>query len=62
MDIEIVNGTPNGSLEVEHLGEKLEDAVKLNDTETLTSVHGINEEAALPPKCHPTSKSMVGVS
>lgn len=62
MDTEIVDGTPNGSLEVEDLGEKLEAAVKLNDAETSISVHGINEEAGLPPKCHSTSKSVVGVS
>ncbi|KAH6761402.1 TPX2 protein for protein family [Perilla frutescens var. frutescens] len=51
-----VNGTPNGSREVEGLGENLEDAVKLNDSEAFSSVHGIAEEPALPPKCHSISK------
>lgn len=50
-----VNGTPNG-LEVEGLGENLEDAVKLSDGDTFSSVHGITEEPALPPKCHSISK------
>lgn len=35
-----VNGTPNGSCEIEGLGENLEDAVKLNDGEAFSSVRG----------------------
>ncbi|KAK6140709.1 hypothetical protein DH2020_025548 [Rehmannia glutinosa] len=50
-----INGTSNGSLEVEGLGENLEDAGNVNDHKTLGSTQEITEEPALPPESHSTS-------
>ncbi|KAG8381748.1 hypothetical protein BUALT_Bualt05G0004800 [Buddleja alternifolia] len=52
---ENVNGTSNGSLDIEGLSENLEDAVKLNDP-SLDSVKKATEEPALLPESHSTSK------
>lgn len=54
-----VNGAPNCNVVIEGLGESLEDAVKLNDDETLNSAPGITEKPALPPESHSTSKRRV---
>lgn len=57
-----VDGTSNGSMEIEGLSENLEDATKLNEHKTFVSGKGIAEEPALPPENHSTSKSKVGDS
>ncbi|KAL8496995.1 hypothetical protein ACS0TY_020613 [Phlomoides rotata] len=51
-----VNGAPNCNVVIEGLGESLEDAVKLNDDETLKSARVITEKTALPPEINSTSK------
>ncbi|KAL3650704.1 hypothetical protein CASFOL_007107 [Castilleja foliolosa] len=47
-----VNGTLNGSLEIEGLRENLEKAVKLNDDTILNSTQEITEKSDLPSESH----------